>query len=78
MTTSNTVKKKKKASGHGGELVRVQLVKSLIGVPEKITRVAKALGLRKTNSVVVKENNAAIQGMIFKVSHLVKVERVSK
>ena len=82
MTTSNTIEKngveKKKAEDHGGELVRVQLVKSLIGVPEKIKRVAKALGLRKTNSVVVKENNAAIQGMIFKVSHLVKVERVSK
>lgn len=81
MTTSDTIEKnagEKKTGGHGGELVRVQLVKSLIGVPEKIKRVAKALGLRKTNSVVVKENNAAIQGMIFKVSHLVKVERVSK
>ncbi len=82
MTTSNTVEKnaveRSKAKGHGGELVRVQLVKSLIGVPEKVKRVAKALGLRKTNSVVVKENNTAIQGMIFKVSHLVKVERVSK
>ena len=81
MTTSKTIEKNeggKEAGGLGGELVRVQLVKSLIGVPEKIKRVAKALGLRKTNSVVVKENNAAIKGMIFKVSHLVKVERVSK
>ena len=69
---------KKKSDGHGGGLVRVQLVKSLIGVPEKVKRVARALGLRKTNSVVVKESNAAIQGMIFKVIHLVKVERVEK
>jgi large subunit ribosomal protein L30 len=69
---------KKKANGQKGELIRVQLVKSLIGVPQKVKRVAKALGLRKTNSIVVKENSAAIKGMIFKVSHLVKVERVSK
>ena len=59
-------------------LVRVQLVKSLIGVPEKVKRVAVALGLRKTNSIVVKEDNPAIRGMIFKVRHLVKVERVTK
>jgi large subunit ribosomal protein L30 len=53
-------------------------VKSTIGVPEKLRRVVRALGLRKTNSTVVKEINPAIQGMIFKVSHLVKVERVEK
>ena len=69
---------KKKENDQGGELLRVQLVKSLIGVPEKVKRVANALGLRKTNSVVVKESNPAVRGMIFKVSHLVKVERVAK
>jgi large subunit ribosomal protein L30 len=58
--------------------VKIQLVKSTIGVPEKLRRVVRALGLRKTNSTVVKDINPAIQGMIFKVSHLVKVERVEK
>ena len=32
--------------------------------------------LKKTNSTVVKPDNAAIRGMIFKVKHLVKVEEV--
>ena len=36
----------------------------------------EALGLKKTNSTVVKPDNAAIRGMIFKVKHLVKVEEV--
>jgi large subunit ribosomal protein L30 len=85
MTAQKTRKKKsgekesgRKERGQGDGLVRVQLVKSLIGVPEKVKRVAIALGLRKTNSVVVKENNPAIMGMIFKVRHLVKTERVAK
>jgi large subunit ribosomal protein L30 len=75
MATEKT--RKNKIAQESG-LVRVQLVHSLIGVPEKIRRVATALGLRKMNSIVVKENNPAIQGMIFKVKHLVKVERVAK
>ena len=41
----------------------------------KITLV-KALGLHKTNNVVVKPDNECIRGMIFKVKHLVKVEEV--
>lgn len=60
------------------ELVKIQLVKSLIGISEKQRRVVRALGLGKLNSIVIKENNPAINGMIFKVNHLVKVERVKK
>ncbi len=60
------------------ELVKIQLVKSLIGVSEKQRRVVRALGLGKLNSIVTKENNPAINGMIFKVNHLLKVERVKK
>lgn len=60
------------------ELVKIQLVKSLIGVSEKQRRVVRALGLGKLNSIVIKENNPAINGMIFKVNHLIKVERVKK
>jgi large subunit ribosomal protein L30 len=68
--------KSKKAAE--AEFVRVRLVKSTIGVPEKLRKVVKALGLRKTNSVVTKANTPAVQGMIFKVHHLLKVERVEK
>jgi large subunit ribosomal protein L30 len=60
------------------ELVKLSLIKSLIGVPEKQKRVIRALGLRKLNSSVVKKNSPQIQGMLFKVSHLVRAERVEK
>ena len=60
------------------EKIKIQLTKSLIGVPEKLKKVVKALGLGKMNSTVIQVNTPEIQGSIFKVSHLVKVERVKK
>lgn len=54
--------------------VKLTLVKSLIGRPEDQRATAKALGLRKTNSSVVKEENPAVAGMIKKIAHLIKVE----
>jgi len=56
------------------EMIKVKLVKSLIGVPEKQKRVVKALGLRKLNKVRVHKNTPSINGMISKVSHLIHVE----
>ena len=54
----------------------ITLVKSTIGALKDQQATVKALGLKKTNSTVVKPDNAAIRGMIFKVKHLVKVEEV--
>lgn len=56
--------------------VKVTLVRSVIGANERQRKVVKALGLKKTNSFVVKEDNASIRGMIDKVSHLVSVEKI--
>jgi large subunit ribosomal protein L30 len=58
--------------------LRIRLKKSLIGVPEKQRKVIRALGLRKREHVVVQDDNPVINGMIFKVNHLVDVERVKK
>jgi large subunit ribosomal protein L30 len=58
--------------------LRITLKKSLIGVPEKQRKVLRALGLRKREHVVVQDDNSVINGMIFKVSHMVDVERVKK
>jgi large subunit ribosomal protein L30 len=60
------------------ELIKIRLVKSLIGIPEKHKRVIRALGLKKINSTVVHKNNPQIQGMIFKVNHMISTERVGK
>lgn len=56
--------------------VKVRLTKSLIGRPEDQRATVKALGLKKTNSQVVKEVTPQIEGMLHKVRHLVKVEEV--
>ena len=53
--------------------IRITLVKSSIGAPEKIRKVLVGLGLRKTNASVVKVDRPDIRGMIFKVKHLVEV-----
>ena len=60
------------------EKIKIQLIKSLIGVPEKHKRIVKSLGLRKRNSTVIQVDSPGIRGSVFKVSHLVKVERVKK
>ena len=56
--------------------VKVTLTRSLIGRPEDQRATVKALGLKKTNSVVMQEATPAIKGMIRKVEHLVTVEEV--
>ena len=56
--------------------LKITLVRSVIGSPEKQRKVVKALGLKKTNSSVVQDDNAVIRGMIAKVHHLVGVEEV--
>ncbi len=55
--------------------IKITLVKSTIGAIPKHKKTVQALGLRKTNSSVVKQDNEATRGMIKQVSHLVKVEQ---
>ncbi len=56
--------------------LRIQLVKSVIGRPEKQRKVVASLGLKKLNSTVEQEDSPSILGMITKVSHLLKVEEI--
>lgn len=56
--------------------IKVTLVKSTIGALEKQKANVLALGLHKTGSSKIHEDNAVIRGMINVVSHLVKVENV--
>jgi large subunit ribosomal protein L30 len=56
--------------------LKITLVKSTIGALDDQQATVKALGLKKTNSSVVHEDNPAVRGMIFKVKHLVKVEEI--
>lgn len=47
--------------------------KSAIGSPQDQKDTLRALGLHKLNTVVEKEDNASVRGMIYKVRHLVEV-----
>ncbi len=54
--------------------LQITLTRSVIGRPETQRKTVEALGLKKTNSSVVVEDNPAIRGQINKVKHLVTVE----
>ncbi|MBR2330735.1 MAG: 50S ribosomal protein L30 [Clostridia bacterium] len=56
--------------------IKVTLVKSTIGQVESVKATVKALGLRKIRSSKELDDCPAVQGMITKVKHLVKVENV--
>lgn len=58
--------------------IQIKLVRSVIGTTPKQRKNVEALGLKKRESVVVKEDNAQIRGMINKVSHLVEVTEVAE
>ena len=55
------------------KVVKIKLVKSLIGSSEAQRKVAAALGLKKLNQVVEHHNSATTMGMANKISHLVEV-----
>jgi large subunit ribosomal protein L30 len=56
--------------------LKVTQVRSGIGRKPDQRATLQALGLRRINHTVVKEDRPEIRGMIFKVSHLVRVEEV--
>lgn len=53
--------------------IKIKQIKSRINCPKDQKRTLDALGLRKMNQIVEKENNPAILGMVKKVHHLVEV-----
>lgn len=55
-------------------ILKVTLTRSIIGRPKNQRKVVEALGLKKMHQTVEHKDNAAIRGMINKVSHLVTVE----
>lgn len=57
--------------------IRITLRRSKIGSTPRQRQVLRGLGLGKVNSSVVRPDDAAIRGMVFKVVHLVEVEPVS-
>jgi large subunit ribosomal protein L30 len=55
-------------------VLKISLVKSMAGRPEKHRKVLRGMGLTKVNRMVELEDTPSIRGMVHKVIHLVKVE----
>jgi large subunit ribosomal protein L30 len=58
--------------------LRITQVRSLIGRPRPQRATIRSLGLKRIRDVVEQEDRPEIRGMLFKVSHLVKVEEVQE
>jgi large subunit ribosomal protein L30 len=56
--------------------LKITLVKSYIGRPQKQRQVLRGMGLGKLNRTVLLKDTPAIRGMVSKVSHLVFMEEV--
>ena len=56
--------------------IKITQIKSSIGYRQRTKDTLLALGIKKMNNSVVKNNNSAIMGMVTAVNHLVKVEDV--
>jgi large subunit ribosomal protein L30 len=57
-----------------GNILKIKMVKSEIGRPEKQRKILRGMGLNKLNSTVTLSDTPQIRGMINKVVHLVSVE----
>ena len=56
--------------------LKITQTKSTIACLKNHIANIQALGLHRVGDTVIKEDNAAVRGMIFKVKHMVKVEEI--
>ncbi len=56
------------------KMLKIKMVASEIGRPEKQRKILRGLGLKKLNNTVILADTPQTRGMINKVSHLVFVE----
>ena len=59
-----------------GQKLKITLVKSCIGRPEKQRKILRGMGLTRLNRAVLLVDTPEIRGMVQKVSHLVTMEEV--
>ncbi|NMB12513.1 MAG: 50S ribosomal protein L30 [Firmicutes bacterium] len=61
----------------GAKKLKITWKRSSIGSSEDQKATIRALGLKKLNDEVIHDDTPVIQGMIFKVQHLVEVAEVN-
>lgn len=57
-------------------MLRIKLVKSIIGQTAKNRKIVASLGLRKMQQTVEHQDSPSIRGMVHKVKHMLEVEAV--
>jgi large subunit ribosomal protein L30 len=68
----------KKAAAEKTKMLRIKLVRSLIGNTHRHRDIIRTLGLKKINQVVEKPDTPSVRGMLLLVNHMVTVEEVEK
>ena len=63
-----------KTKGKASGTIKVKMIGSVIGCPDKQRATVRGLGLRRMNHVVELVDTPEVRGMINRVSYLVKVE----
>jgi large subunit ribosomal protein L30 len=66
------VTKAKKASKAAGT-IKVKMIGSLIGCPEKQRATVRGLGLRRMHQIVERQDTPQVRGMVKKIPHLVAI-----
>jgi large subunit ribosomal protein L30 len=65
--------KSKKASKPATGTIRIRMIGSVIGCPQRQRQTVRGLGLRRMQQVVERQDTPAIRGMVKKVPHLVAI-----
>lgn len=58
------------------EKLKITMIKSMIGRPEKHRKTLRAMGLTKIGKQVEMQDIPSARGMVHQVKHLVKVEEI--
>ena len=66
-------KENKGGGAEGRGKLRIRMIGSVIGCPEKQRATVRGLGLRRLHQVVEREDTPAVRGMVKKVPHLAEI-----
>jgi len=56
-----------------GKTIKIQMIGSVIGCPEKQRATVRGLGLRRMHQVVEREDTPQVRGMVQKIPHIVTI-----
>ena len=56
--------------------LEIKQIKSAIGYNVKTKKTLEALGIKKINHIVIKNDSPSIRGMIYKVKHLIEIKEI--